>query len=412
MSDGVLFVHAGFPAQFRDLAGVLLARGVECRAIGGPDANPFPGVPLERWSYFRGTTPGIFPLATRAEADLIRARAALEAARRLKDQGFSPRLIIGHPGWGETVLLREVFPEARQILFHEFFYAGHGLDIDFDVEFIPPNENGILAGTTKNAVMALAFSQADVLVTPTPFQASTLPQVFHSRLRIIHEGVDLAAMTPGPAAPFPLADGRLIAADAPTITHVNRNLEPLRGMHILLRALPTLQAEVPEAQVVIAGTASQRGYSGAAPDGKTWKQVAMEGLEGRLDLSRIHFTGPLPRERLLAAMRLSCAHVYYTYPFVLSWSLAEAMAAGCFVVGSDTAPVRDAVKDGENGRLLDFFDVDGLSAALVDACRNPQAKAPLRAAARRTAEAMFDREAGRRAWLALIEEVAGIRAAV
>ena len=409
MSDGVLFVHAGFPAQFRDLAGVLCARGVDCRAIGGPDANPFPGIPLERWSYFRGTAPGIFPLATRAEADLIRARGALEAARRLKDGGFSPRLIIGHPGWGETVLLREVFPEARQILFHEFFYAGRGLDIDFDVEFIQPNENGIFAGTTKNAVMALAFSQADVLVTPTPFQASTLPPVFHSRLRIIHEGVDLAAVTPGPAAPFPLADGRVIAADAPTITHVNRNLEPLRGMHILLRALPTLQAKVPEAQVVIAGTASQRGYSGPAPEGKTWKQVAMEGLEGRLDLSRIHFTGPLPRERLLAAMRLSCAHVYYTYPFVLSWSLAEAMAAGCYVVGSDTAPVRDAVKDGENGRLLDFFDVDGLSAALVDACRNPQTKAPLRAAARRTAEAMFDREAGRRAWLALIEEVAGIR---
>lgn len=410
MSAGVLFVHMGFPAQFRDLAGQLVARGIDCRAIGGPDAGGLDGVPIERWSYFRGSAPGIFPLATRAEADLVRARAALEAARRLKAQGFEPRLIIAHPGWGESVLLREAFPNARVILFHEFFYAGRGLDIDFDTEFIQPDELGILAGTTKNAVMALAYSQADAIVTPTKFQASTLPAVFHSRLRIIHEGVDLQAVRPGPPQALALPGGAVLASGVPIITHVNRNLEPMRGLHILLRALPRLQAEVLDAHTVIVGSPNARGYSGPAPEGRTWKDICLDGVEGRLDLTRVHFTGPLPHGRMVEALRASSAHVYYTYPFVLSWSLAEAMAAGCYVIGSDTAPVRDAICDGENGRLLNFFDVDALSGALIDACREPLDKAPLRLAARATAEAMFDRQAGLRGWLALIAEVGEIAA--
>jgi glycosyltransferase involved in cell wall biosynthesis len=408
MSDGVLFVHSNFPGQFADLARTLVARGVRCAALGGVTSPGVPGVTLARWNNRQGSTPGLFPLAVRAEADLIRGYAALEAARALKAQGFDPALIIGHPGWGETVLLKDVFPDARQILFHEFFYAGRGLDIGFDREFITPTEGGILAGTTKNAVMSLALAQADVIVTPTAFQASTLPPIFRAAARIIHEGVDISGATPGPAAPFQVPGGPLIAPGTPVITHVNRNLEPLRGLHILLRALPRLLDEVPQAQAVIVGHGEGRAYGGQAPDGKTWKEVILEGLEGRLDRSRVHFTGSLPRDQMLAALRHSAAHVYYTYPFVLSWSLAEAMASGCYVVASDTAPVRDAIEDGVNGRLLPFFDVDALSEALIEACRTPQAFAPLRAAARETALAKFDQARGRAAWLDLIREVAGI----
>jgi glycosyltransferase involved in cell wall biosynthesis len=405
MSDGVLFVHSNFPAQFRDLAQTLVDRGMRCWAIGNATARGLPGVELARWSNARGSTPGLFPLAVRAEADLIRAHAALEVARGLKAQGADPKLIVGHPGWGETVLLRDVFPAAKQILFHELFYKGRGGDIDFEVEFIPPTDQMILAGIAKNATMALALTQADVIVAPTPFQAATLPSVFHPRLRLIHEGIDTTAIRPGPARPFAVPGGPTLDPAKPLITHVNRHLEPLRGMHILLRALPRLQAEVPDAQTVIIGSPSQRGYSGAAPDGKTWKDMAMAGLEERLDLSRVHFTGPLPHEQMLAALRASWAHVYYTYPFVLSWSLAEAMASGCYVIASDTPPVRDAVEDGMNGKLLDFFDVDGLSDALVEACRKPDGFGALRAAARETAVERFDRAKGRVAWLDLVDEL-------
>lgn len=405
MLKRVLFVHSNFPAQFRDLARDLVARGVECAAIGAVQAPGLPGVRLAKWSNAKGSTPGIFPLATRAEADFIRGRAALDAALALKAEGFEPDLIIGHPGWGETVFLAEPFPNARRIVFSEMFYQGRGGDIDFDGEFITPTFEMILAGTSKNAVMALALSQADAIVCPTPYQASTHPDVFRARTHLIHEGVDTQAIQPGPARPLVLPDGTVIAPGTPVITHVNRHLEPLRGLHILLRALPRLQAEVPDARVLIVGSEDTRGYSGSTPDGRSWKAHCLDGLEDRLDLSRVHFLGRLPHEEMLAALRLSTAHVYYSYPFVLSWSLLEAMASGCYLIGSDTPPVRDAIEDGVNGKLLGFFDVDALSAALIDACRRPGAFAAQRAAARETAVERFDAAAGRAAWLALIDEV-------
>lgn len=408
MSDGVLFVHNNFPGQFADLTRILVERGVRCWAVGSATARDIPGVTVARGRNVKGSTEGIFPLATRAEADMIRGYGAYEAAKTLREQGCDPTLIIAHPGWGETVLLKEVFPQARQILFHEFFYAGHGLDIGFDTEFGEVTNTMVLAGTTKNAVMALSLAQADAIVAPTPFQASTLPPILRAAARVIHEGVDVEAASPGPAAPFQVPGGPLIAPGVPVITHVNRNLEPMRGLHILLRALPRLQAEIPDAQTIIVGRPQTRGYAGTAPDGKTWKDVVLESVAGQVDLSRVHFTGPLPHDQMLAAMRLSTAHVYYTYPFVLSWSLAEAMASGCYVVASDTAPVRDAIEDGVNGRLLPFFDVEALSDALIAACRNPSASAAMRAAARVTAVERFDNRKGRAAWLEVIREVSGI----
>src|SRR5665213_108182 len=145
---GVLFVHNNFPAQFRDLAQLLVARGVRCAAISQAHAaEDVPGVPFIKYGLPRGSTFGIFPLAVRAEADFIRGSMALKAAERAKSQGFDPDVIIGHTGWGETVLLKEVWPEARQILYPEFFYAGRGRDIGFDTEFKQPGEEGTLLGT-------------------------------------------------------------------------------------------------------------------------------------------------------------------------------------------------------------------------------------------------------------------------
>jgi glycosyltransferase involved in cell wall biosynthesis len=222
---------------------------------------------------------------------------------------------------------------------------------------------------------------------------------------VIHEGVDVEAIRSGPAAPFALDDGRGLLPGTPVVTHVNNQMEPMRGLHIFARALPRLLREVPDAHAIVIGEEKTRGYGASAPDGRSWKQVFFEPLAGQLDPRRVHFLGRVPHERMLAALRLSTAHVYYSYPFVLSWSLVEALASGCYVVGSDTAPVRDAITDGVNGRLLPFFDVDALSDALVAACRDPGQAAPLRAAARETAVARFSRAKGRAAWLALLAEL-------
>lgn len=405
MGSGVLFVHSNFPAQFRDLAQTLIARGVSCAAVSGQAAPGIPEVRNARYALGRGTTPGIFSFAVRPEADLIRGRAALNGARMLKAEGFDPQVIVGHSGWGETVFLKEAFPDAKQVLYPEFFYHGRGLDIGFDTEFSPVTEEAVLLGKTKNAVMSLALTDADVIVCPTRFQASTLPSIFQSRVRVFHEGVDVGAIRPGPASPFALDDGRMIAPGTPVITHINNQMEPLRGLHIFLRALPRLLDAVPEAQVLIIGGDKERAYGGHPPDGRSWKAVCMDGLEDRLTPDRVHFLGRVAHGRMLAALRLARAHVYYTYPFVLSWSLAEAMASGCYVIGSDTAPLHEAIQDGLNGRLLPFFDVEALSDAMIAACRDPAPLIPMRAAARDTAVAIFDKAKGRASWLGLLAEM-------
>jgi glycosyltransferase involved in cell wall biosynthesis len=405
MPAGVLFIHNNFPAQFRDLAAALIARGVPCSAIGGEHAPGMAGMPTARYRLARGTGADIFELAVRAEADLMRGRSALEAARWFKNQGFDPQLIVGHPGWGETSLLSHVFPQAKQVLYPEFFYGGRNSDIDFDPEFWDGDEESLIRGQAKNAVIAMALAQATAIVAPTEFQASRLPAAFQPLTRVIHEGVDTDAIRPGPAADFPLADGRVLSPGVPVITHINNQMEPMRGLHVLARALPRVLAEVPDAHVLVIGEEKTRGYGAAAPGGRTWKQVFFEPLAGGLDPSRVHFLGRVAHARMLAALRLSTAHVYYSYPFVLSWSLIEAMASGCHVIGSDTGPLHDAIEDGVSGRLLPFFDVDALSEALIAACRDPGAAAPLRAAARQTAVARFDRAKGRTAWLDLLREL-------
>jgi len=402
MPAGVLFVHNNFPAQFRDLATVLQARGVPCAAIGGPHAPGIRDMTMARYGLSRGTTPDILPLVVRAEADLIRAAGAYRMAKALKAQGFDPAVIVAHPGWGETIFLEEVWPSARQVMFAEFFYRGRGLDMDFDPEFGDVTEMSVLTGKAKNLGMALALTDADAIVAPTDFQASVFPAIFRPRMRVIHEGVDVEAIRPRPATPFALPDGKVIVPGAPVITHINNRMDTLRGLHIFARALPRLMAEVPDVQVLVIGEDSSRPYGGSAPDGRSWRDVSFGGLE--LDPTRVHFLGKVPHARMLAALQISTAHVYYSYPFVLSWSLVEAMASGCYIVASDTPPLHDAIEDGVNGRLLPFFDVGALSETLIEACRAPDAAAPLRAAARETAVARFASRDGRAAWLALLAE--------
>jgi glycosyltransferase involved in cell wall biosynthesis len=371
MSGGVLFVHNNYPGQFRDLSQTLVERGVPCFAIGGEQAKGAPGVTTVRYRLGRGSGRDVFPLAIRAEADLLRARSALDAGRWLRDQGHVPQLIIGHPGWGETALLSHLFPSAKQVLYPEFFYHSRNSDVDFDREFWNGDEESLLKGKAKNAVMAMCLAEATTIVAPTEFQASLLPPLFRAATRVIHEGVDTDAIRPALAEPFALDDGRVLAPGTPVITHVNNQMEPMRGLHIFARALPRLLAEVPDAQVVIIGEEKVRGYGLQAPDGRTWKQVIFEPLSGALDPA----------------------------------SVVEAMASGCYVIGSDTGPVRDAIDDRVNGRLLPFFDVDALSSALIAACRDPAAAAPLRLAAREKAVARFSRTSGRAEWLALLESL-------
>lgn len=409
MPLSVLFVHNNFPAQFGFVAEALVERGDRVVSIGDANARGVPGVPIARWQAKRGSTAGLFDLAVRAEADLIRGRAAADAAMVLKAKGFLPDVIVGHPGWGETILLGEIFPAARRIEYAEFFYRAKGGDVGFDPEFSRETQDALFKVFAKNATMALALAEADRIVAPTGFQAGMLPAGFRRDVRIIHEGIDTGAISPDPEARLTLPDGRVLDRRTPVVTFINRRFEPLRGAHVFFRALPDFLAAVPEAHVVMIGADARGGYGLPPPEGKTWKQIFWAEIADRVDASRVHFLGTVPHPVMLSAVAIGAAHVYFTYPFVPSWSLFESMASEALVIASDTAPVRDLVKHGENGILIDFFDVEGLSAALVEACRRPEAYRDLRKAARRTILSGYDRKLhALPAWLDLIDEIAAL----
>ena len=409
MTD-VLFVHNNFPAQFGFIASRLQQMGHRCMAIGSESARPIEGVEVAQWKTARSSANGILPAAVRIEADLIRGAAATDAALALKSKGFSPGLIIGHPGWGETTYLREIFPAARQIAYAEYFYRSVGGDVGFDPEFSPPLTEAPHLVYAKNAGMALAFGEAEAIVTPTPFQASLLPEMFRARTHVIHEGVDTATIRRHAAPRLELGNGKVIDGSRPLVTLINRRFEPLRGFHIFMRALPAFMAAVPEADVLVIGADERGGYGKPADGNTTWGQTLFSEVADKVDRARIHFVGRVPHALMIEALSLSSAHVYYTYPFVLSWSLLEAMSTECLIIGSDTAPVRDAITHGQNGILNDFFDVEALSTALIAACRTPEQFAPLRKAARQTILERFDRATiCEPAWLRLVEPMLAAR---
>ena len=408
MSGGsnILFVHQEFPSQFVFIAEELVRRGDNVIAIAGTWADDFIGVDVRRWSLSRNSTPGILDSALKTEYDFILAGAAAEAARRLKSEGFYPDIIVAHPGWGETLFLKEVFPRTPQILLSEFFYRSRGQCLDFDPEFDSENFTAQTLSVTKNATVTLASSFADRIIVPTPFQASGFPPLYAPIIKVHHEGVDFERAKRKPNAEVTLPGGRKLDSSKPVITFINRTFERLRGFHIFMRALPSLLAAVPDVEIILVGSDIGSLYGAEPPDGGTWKGFMLSELREKIDSDRVHFIGHISHERLIDVLSISWGHVYYTYPFALSWSLLEAMGCECLILGSDTAPVRDAVTHGVNGILQDFFDVDGLSRSMIHACQEPEKFHHLRTAARASALAKFDRATvGVPGWIREIDRI-------
>lgn len=403
----VLIVHQNFPGQFPHIAAALVRRGDRVAAIGSATAKGMPGVDLRRWQHGRGTTQGIHVQAIRAEADMIRGSAALTAALQLKADGFVPDVILGHPGWGETLYLKVAFPQAKLILFGEYYYLAQGGDSGFDPEFGVPSVEERVRIVSKNATGAMTYLDADRIICPTPWQAGSFPAALQPRITTVHEGIDLGKARRRAKARVRTPGGAVLDGSRPVVTFVNRTLEPLRGFHVFMRALPAFLDACPDAHAIVIGEDRPSGYGGMSPGGKGWKAALLAELGDRLDLSRVHFMGRVPHDTMIDAFSIGAAHVYYTYPFVLSWSLVEAMATECLILAGDTLPVRDAVTDGVEGRLLPFFDIAALSDAMIAAAREPDRFAPMRAAARVRALAGFDRDAGTAAWLAAADSAIG-----
>ena len=380
----ILFVHNSFPAQFKNVVQALTALpGMRVAAIGSRGAMEMDRVRLQRYEVTPVTSGETHPFARRFDVECRRAEQILYASTALLRQGFAPHVVFAHCGWGESLPLREAFPRSRVITYCEFYYRSHGLDVNFDPEFGNLSLDAAVNLQLKNAATLLSLVESDDGVAPTLWQKSTYPTELQGKISVLHDGIDTSAVRPDPGAVLTLPDGRRLTRGQEVVTFVARNLEPLRGYHIFMRALPAILRDRPEAQVVIVGD-DKVSYGAAPPPGRSWKAIYRDEVAGRIDPKRVHFLGPVPYQTYIRALQVSSAHVYLTYPFVLSWSLIEALGAGCVVIGSDTGPLHEVI-DGRNGLLVPFFDVDGLAAKVVHVLANQRKFETMRTAARATA---------------------------
>jgi glycosyltransferase involved in cell wall biosynthesis len=404
----VLFLHQNFPGQFRHVASALQQQpGNQLLALV-PAGHTGPKIIRTReYPFDPRQARTNFPLAGRYTDRVARGAAAVAVMRKLRAEGFAPDLVIGHCGWGETLFVRDVWPDCRILLHAEFFYRAQDSDVDFDPEFPPPDVESLrLEMRTRNSTTIIGLLDADRGITPTAWQASLFPEKLRTNITVLHEGIDTDVIRPSPAASVALdASGLELRPGDEVVTFVNRDLEQYRGYHIFMRALPRILERRPKARAIIVG-GNGVSYGAAAPAGKSWREIFFHEVRDRLDTRRVHFVGRVPHQTLLGLMQVSAAHVYLTYPFVLSWSMLEAMSAGALVVGSRTPPVEEIITHGTNGILCDFFDVNGVADAVIDALTDQARYQPLRDAARRSVVERYDlKGVCLPAWLALCQEI-------
>jgi glycosyltransferase involved in cell wall biosynthesis len=411
----LLFIHQNFPAQYKHLVQHYSGRP-EHRVIfitqskRGSEAVGFEMVVYEPEA---STGSGCHPLAAGFDGAVRNGVAVADVCRRLAAEGVKPDIICGHNGWGEMLFVKDVFPDTPMLSYFEFYYHAHGVDVDFDPEFTSMAVDP-LGVRSRNAVNLLGFDAADWGNTPTLWQRQVHPPEFRQRLSVIHEGVDTQMVKPDPSAWLYLQrDGVALNRDSEVVTYVARNLEPYRGFPTLMRAAGEILRRRPQAHLVIVG-GDEISYGSALPGGVSFREKMVEEVAQDLDFTRIHFLGRVAYDTYLRLLQVSSVHVYLTYPFVLSWSFIEALAAGCAIVGSATPPVEEVLREGENGLMVDFFSPAALADAVVRLLEDRPLARRLGAAARALAVSRYDLQSRQLPlWDALIEDlVAGRRPAL
>lgn len=401
-----LFVHQNFPGQFLHLVRRLVQDpGNDVLFISEPTENGIPGV--RNFTY----TPPALAAATfddvqEFEQSVVRARTVQVLCEQLKRLGFVPDIVIGHHGWGELLHIPDVWPGVPLLGYLEFYYHTSGLDVGFDPEF-PHSAESVAKVRVKNAVNLLALSGPGEGQTPTRFQLETYPDWAQSRINLLPEGVELGFCRPDPdirAASVRLG-GMEIAPGDRLVTYVARDLEPYRGFHTMMRALPMLHGMRSDVKVIMIGR-DDVSYGARIVD-RTWREYLMAEVGDRIDPARVAFPGRVPYGEFVRVLQRSDAHVYLTYPFVLSWSLREALACGCAIVGSDTAPVREFVQHRKTGLLVRFPDAAALAEGVRQVLEDERLAARLRKNARRFAERTLGMERYLDGYQALISRMTG-----
>ncbi len=404
-----LFIHQNFPAQYLHLVRHLAAqRRHDIVFVSEANRNNIPGVRKVVYKLPRGGAPETHRDGQEFELAVLRAETVAATCRNLRQLGYEPDIIIGHHGWGELLNIGDVWPGTPLLGYHEFYYHSNGLDVGFDPEF-PTDPAALPRVRAKNAVNLLALTNPGHGQTPTAFQHSTYPDWARRRITVLREGVNLDVCRPDPGARSRLFQlGELVVGvDETLVTYVARDLEPYRGFHVVMRAIPALLRARSDLRVILVGG---DGVSyGARLSQGTWRERQVEEVKSELDMARVHFVGRLDYVDYVRLLQRSDCHVYFTYPFVASWSLREAMACGCALVASDTAPVLEFVSDRIAGLLSPFHEPQTLAERVLTLLDSPALAERLRRGARAWAEENLDMGNYLRAYEALIRKL--VRAA-
>ncbi|MBE9216974.1 glycosyltransferase family 4 protein [Plectonema cf. radiosum LEGE 06105] len=384
----ILFLHSNFPAQFRHLA-VALAQNPHNQVVFGTtrQEGSLPGVFKAVYSPSRDVNQQTHHYVRPLEKAVLQGQGVYRLAEQLKQKGFIPDIVYGHSGWGPTLFIKDAFPEASLLCYFEWFYQAHGTDADFDpIDPLTPDDEARIR--IKNAPILLDLYSCDRGLSPTYWQRQQFPLEYQSKITVFHDGIDTNYFQPQPGAKLVIPRINLdLSHVEEIITYVARGMEPYRGFPQFIETVALLQQKRPNCHVVIVGE-DRVAYGKQLPDGQTYKQLMLEKVP--LDLTRTHFTGLLPYSEYLQVLQASSVHVYLTRPFVLSWSMLEALSTGCLIVASNTAPVTEVIADGINGLLVDFFSPEEICNRVEEVLDHPNKMSSIREKARETILKKYD----------------------
>jgi glycosyltransferase involved in cell wall biosynthesis len=368
----ILFIHQNFPAQFGHIAAYLIKKkGFRCTFLSeAPPAN-VEGIERIQYQVAGGATERTHFCARTFENAMWHSQAIYEALAARSD--IQPDLIVAHSGFLSTIFLRELY-KCPIVNYFEFYYLTQGSDMDFRPDFPYPAIK-LLRARARNANLLLDLENCDIGYSPTRWQRNLFPENYRSKIRVAFDGVDTTFWRPLPEKTRRIANW-VVPEGVRVVTYVSRGLESIRGFDIFMKTAKLLCQR--RRDLVFFVVAEDRiCYGGDAEfiGGNSFKQWVL--ARDNYDLSRFIFTGLLPPAKLVELFSLTDLHIYLTVPFVLSWSLMDALACGATVLASNTAPVSEVIKHGQNGLLADFFDVEGIADLAGKVLDNPGAYRPL-----------------------------------
>ena len=387
----ILFVHQNFPGQYRELFTWLRKQGGHeiVFLTQRKDLPQIEGAKVISYASHHKPVEGAYALTQYWEECAGNGYGCAQAALALKQNGFTPDVILGHVGWGELTFLKQVWADVPIIGYFEYYFLAQGGSVGFDPEF-PASPHAPFTLHARNAVNFANIQTVDVGHSPTHWQAETFPDSFQDKIYVRHDGIRTDHLVPDPRASVPLGRlGRAVTREDEIFTYMARNMEPTRGFHVFMRALPHILEARPNARALIIG-GNEVSYGKKSGSEGGYRAEMEREVGDRLDWSRVHFLGRVPYADYQKIIQISRCHIYLTVPFVLSWSLLEAMSMGATIVASDVGPVREAIKHGETGLLADFFNPEAIASQVVDVLARPGTYAHLGPAARKHVVGTYD----------------------